>query len=229
MTIVKTGGTTRSFVPRSLGTPLALTERKYADYQLTNTAIVSGVGTAAGAELDPATQLNLCSPTAGDDYNQRGGRSIQVLAIRVRGFITIAAQVDQTAIDVCPAVRIVLVQDRQTNSAQLNSEDVITTHGFYGPQNPSFFGRFQVLKDKTINLRMPSVSYDGTNMEQAGTHTAFKINHKFKVPVEVHFNSTNGGTVADIVDNSFHILGFASDTGMVPQLRYFSRVVFMDV
>lgn len=229
ITTIRAGGKVRQFVPRTLGTPLAITERKYFDGAFAATAIPVGLATAASGEMDLATTNTLFAPTTGDDFNNRSGRKVQVIQIKLRGNISVATQVDQIAADQSPVVRFLLVQDKQTNTAQLNSEDVVQTVGIYGWQNPAFFGRFQVLKDKIMKLPAPTITWDGTNLEQAGYHFPFKIGHKFRKPVTVHFNSTNGGTVADITDNSFHLLGFTSTTNLAPTLAYQSRVTFIDV
>ena len=107
-------------------------------------------------------------------------------------------------------VRIILYQDKQTNGTFAQGEDVISSgaannagHMF---QNPANFGRFRVLKDKTFRLHDPSISYDGTNMEQSGYSIPFKFKVNFKNGILVHFNAANGGTVADIIDHSFHML-----------------------
>lgn len=233
MTIVKTGGNSRTFVPRSLGTPLAVTERKYFDSENTGTAIAVSGTTWAGGELDPTTLNTLFCPTQGDDYNNRSGRKIQVLAIKMRGYLQCVKQADQTGGDNPLLARIILVQDRQTNAAQLNAEDVILSgganvaHSMF--QNPAFFGRFRVLKDKTIVLQNPNSTYDGTNLEVNGITKPFKMNIKFRKPVVMHFNSTNGGSVADIVDNSFHMIGNASNGDLAVSILYKCRTTFIDV
>lgn len=218
-----------SFKSQTFARPAIITERKYFDGAFAATAIPVGLATSASGEMDLATTNTLFAPVTGDDFNNRSGRKVQVLQVKLRGNIAVATQVDQTAADISPTVRFLLVQDKQTNTAQLNSEDVIQTVGIYGWQNPAFFGRFQVLKDKIMKLPSPQITWDGTNLEQAGYHVPFKIQHSFKKPVIVHFNSTNGGTVADITDNSFHLLGFTSSTNLAPTLAYQSRVTFVDV
>lgn len=222
----------RMFVARSFGTPLAVTERKYYDKEYAS-PIVGTTTSWAGCEADPATQLCLIAPTQGDDFNNRQGRKIHVLAIKLRGQINCAPQANQTAGEFSSIVRVCLVQDKQTNTAQLNAEDVISSgaassalHMF---QNPAFFGRFKVLKDKMYTLQNPAISWDGTNIEQNGLDRSFKMTIKFKKPVIVHFNATNGGTIADIVDNSFHVICNTNSTGLVPNLIYKSRVVFVDI
>lgn len=220
------------FVRRSFGNPRAITERKYYDSQY-SAAVVATSTSFASAEADPGTLNTLCVPQTGDDYNNRTGRKIQVLSIKVNGSISMAAQADQTAADSGAAIRLLLVQDKQTNAAQLNSEDVLSSGdassatNFF--QNPAFFGRFRVLKDKRISVQNPTLTYDGTNIEQSGMIKLWKMTIKFKKPVVMHFNATNGGTVADIIDNSFHILCGASNTNLAPTLNYKVRTTFIDV
>lgn len=233
MTIVKTGGTTRQFVPRSLGNPMAITERKYFDSEVSQGTVLSSTSSWAGMEFDPVTLNTLFAPVTGDDFNNRTGRKVQVIAIKIKGYISAAAQANQAAGDNAANIRIILVQDQQTNGAQLNSEDVITSGAASSAinmfQNPAFFGRFRVLKDKNLFLQSPSMTYDGTNIEQAGVVKAFKMQVKFQKPVVVHFNSTNGGTVADIVDNSFHIIMNSTSIQLAPELFYKCRTTFIDI
>lgn len=231
----KTGGTTRTFVPRSFGTPLAITERKYYDSIKTTANFTSAAGGSfASAELDPGTVNTLFAPTTGDDFNNRSGRKVQVIQIKIRGLIQQAVQAAQTTADPIPVVRMLLVQDTQTNTAQLNSEDVLgnaVTSPIFAFQNPAFFGRFKVLKDKVFNIPVPFSGQDAAGtFVQGSKDIYFKWNIKFKKPVVVHFNSTNGGTVADIVDNSWHIIGAQSENaGMQCSVTYQARTTFLDL
>lgn len=63
---------------------------------------------------------------------------------------------------------------------------------------------------------------------QQGHRVGFKFTVNFKKPVVVHFNATNGGTVADVVDNSFHIVAAADVIAYAPSLIYYSRVCYKD-
>lgn len=231
-TIMTKGGATKTYVNRNLGNGMAYTERKYADKEYT-AAIAVMATTTSGGEADP-TGLALISPTQGDDIVNRDGRAYDVLSIKIRGQVSIAAQTAQTAADDPIYVRLLLVQDKQTNGGQLNSEDVMTSGTaatapmVMSYQNTAFFGRFEVLKDKVITFSNPALTYNGTNITQGSMLRNFKINHTFKTPVRVHCNATNGGTVADITDNSFHLIAGAGAVTAVPTLSYKSRVVFID-
>lgn len=222
----------RLYVPRSVGNPQAVTERKYFDSEVNALTIPTTAQYFTNCEADPATLNCLFAPVTGDDYFNRTGRKVQVIGIKIRGEIQIGAQSNQTVEDQCPIVRLALVMDKQTNGVQLSSEDVFQGQsnigaGYLSFQNGGYFGRFKVLKDKLMGIRNPVAVYDGTNIEQAGYSIPFKWSVKFRKPILVHFNATNGGTIADIVDNSFHVLAGQSVAGFCT-LSYKARTTFLD-
>lgn len=224
-------------VQRSLRTyPTAVGgETKYFDAEKTATAVAASADWT-GTEYDPGTLNTLFAPVKGTGINQRVGRGVQVIKIRIRGMIYTSAQVDQTAADAASYIRLALVQDTQTNGAQAQGEQI-----FQDPTAASAFnaacafqsldnlGRFKVLKDKILTIQNPNISYDGTNMEQQGLVRPFKMNCVFKSPVVVHFNETNGGTVADIVDNSWHVVANTSNAIQAPTIVYQARVYYKDI
>jgi len=234
-----------SGVPRTQGAAV-VGEMKYMDSELTPTAITAVTTTwPAGTNKDPSTTINLgaaavatpqnlCSPTVGSALNQRIGRQIQVLKIKVRGTVFFAPQTPANGGETSAKCRILLVQDKQTNAglmtgAQLMrdaSTGIVTINSF---QNPDNFGRFRVLKDVTYNLQDPNTYTDAVPAPAShGRKTNFKFNVNFKKPVVVHFNATNGGTGADIVDNSFHIFCGVDQDGLSPLLSYYSRVAYKE-
>lgn len=217
-------------VARTRG-PYATGEMKYFDTDYTGAVAVATAWT--GTECDPATILTLFAPTVGSAINQRIARQARVLKIKIRGHIRVAAQTNQTAADNAASIRIALVQDMQTNATQMQGEQVMTAASniqlipcVY--QNIDNFGRFRVIKDKVINLMNPNSSYDGTNLEQQGLIKSFKWSINFPGGCDVHFNATNGGTIADIVDNSWHIIANCNVADLDPQLEYVARVCFKE-
>ncbi len=224
-----------STVARSRGWAATVSEMKYFDTFKDGTALTAPA-TWAGTEVDPATILTFCDPVKGTGISNRIGRHIKIHAIKIRGQISCAAQLNQTATDAASQVRLVLVLDQQTNAAQMQGEQVFEDPGTASPNNTiqtymnlDNLGRFRVLKDKMLVIQNPNIAWDGTNMEQNGLVRMFKLNHKFAKPLDVHFNATDGGTVADIVDNSIHMLACASSIALVPQILYEARVSYKDV
>jgi hypothetical protein len=212
---------------------MVTTERKYFDTFLSN-ASITNAATWAGSELDPAAQSTLFSPSEGSDIDNRVVRKNSVLAIKIRGWIKVPAQADQTALDTFGNVRLILYQDKQTNGVQSQGEQLMADPGAATVslcastfQNLANFGRFRVLKDKIYRLPDPNSSYDGTNIEVGGFTIPFKMNCRFRVPEVVRFNGTNGGTVADVIDNSWHLIGLSTST-VAANIDYSCRVVYLD-
>lgn len=211
-------------------------ERKYFDTFLSAQAIAEGTAWT-GTELDPATLNTLCVPSEGSDIDNRVGRQICIHALRIRGVISTAALPDQADVAQVPTLRLVLFQDMQTNGLQAQGEDLMAAPGAATAplvvstfQNLSNLGRFRVLKDKTIKLGMPYAGTDGTNTNSIipGQNIPFKLNYKFKNPVLMRFNATNGGTVADIIDHSFHLIGSLSNATWAATISYQCRTAYTD-
>lgn len=212
-------------------------ERKYFDTTLANTAIPASADWTA-TEFDlvlPANTFNLCSPGPGTAINQRVGRKILVHAIKIRGVLNFTIVTAQTQVPASPTIRLVVFQDKQTNGAQAQGEQIMAAPGTAAAQNAissyqnlANFGRFQVLKDKVYRFN------DGVAVNNASATTVsadygsipFKFNINFRKPVVVHFNATGTALVADIVDNSFHIIANADTAGS--GISYEARAVYTD-
>lgn len=250
--IAKKGAKTRagySSVARTRGAAVT-GEMKYFDCSLGDTALSAVTSTwVAGTMKDPGTTINLgsaavatplclCAPTVGAALNQRVGRKITVRKVKVHGTVYCIPQAAQAAADATTKIRIALVEDKQTNAAQMTgaqlyndgaaNEPTVVINSF---QNPNNFGRFRVLKDKMIVIQNLNLAGSPTaaDVVQAGAKVQFKFSVNFKKPIEVHFNATNGGTVADIVDSSLHIVAGCDNTAYAPTLSYYSRVCYKDV
>lgn len=223
----------RRYVPRTMG-PFSVSESKYFDSTRAAVAIPE-VSAWTGTELDPSTINTLVCPQEGSDIDNRVGRKIQVYKLAIRGVMEHTALQDQTDIITNPAIRLILYMDEQTNGVQAQGEDLMeATTGspqgvFTGFQNKANFGRFRVLRDKIFYPRDVSSMTDGANTSsQNAVAIPFKMTVKFRKPVVIKFNATNGGTVGDIVDNSFHLIGCKSGTGFATVLTYTCRSYYKD-
>lgn len=222
-------------------------EMKYFDCELQGTAIAAVTTTwVAGTLQDPGTTINLGSaavatpgclfaPTVGAALNARIGRKVRMMKCRVNGIITIPVQAAQAAADTAAKIRIMLVMDNQTNAAAMTSAQLMNDGGAASTtinsfQNPNNFGRFRVLKEKIVTLSNMNLTGSPTAADviQASAVRAWKMSYKFRQPVEVIFNATNGGTVADIVNSSLHIIVGASSIAFAPTVAYYSRVAYKE-
>lgn len=220
-------------VPRTMGV-VAQTERKYFDSYKSALTLATTVDWT-GTEADPNSLNCLFAPTEGSDINNRIGRKVSIVKLAIRGMIHVPSQTNQSAGDTSSVVRLIVYVDQQTNGAQAQGENLMAAPGAATGlncmstwQNAANFGRFRVLKDKTIKLLQPEMVYDGTNIEQSGHVLPFKFTFKFSKPIITRFNASNAGTVGDIIDNSLHMVAVCQTASLAPTLSYQARTVYTD-
>lgn len=207
-------------------------ELKFRDYGYN--AAIATASDCTGGEADPF-EACLNGISQGDGQSNRDGRKYTIKSVNVKGTVRITAQTNETTAITVPSIFIALVQDKQTNGAQLNSEDV-----FVNPSaqtgtaaapfvNLEFQSRFNILK--TVHLSSKdfagnaSAAYDGTNLEYQGCFADFSLYKAFS-GLQVTCTGTTGN-IASIMDNSLHIIAFSTNSDMTPLLTYNSRVRFM--
>jgi len=216
-------------VPRTMGF-YSKGEMKYFDTALALSSIAASTDWT-GTEQDPATILNFCSPGPGTGSNQRVGRDITLMKLKIKGYVYLTAGTFLTYIP-SNLVRIILYEDNQTNSTQAQGEDVIDGTGgvsvLHAFQNINNFGRFRVWKDKFLEMNITNTGEDGTTT--AGLFKSFKFNLRFPQGKKIHFNATGGNTIADVSTTSFHLLANSNHVGNgVCGIAYKARACYKDV
>lgn len=182
-----------------------------------------------GGEQDPAATLCLCAPTMGTGASQRDGRKIVMKSISMRGKISRNVGSDQADVRSPSVVRVAVYLDTQTNGQQSQGEEVYDdTHAagidVYGHKVLANGNRFRILWTQMFPL------WDvGSFNDNAGATGSISSNcHYFefykRLDVPVTFTA-NAGTVADIADNSLHII--ACSSGSTDYIAYQSRVRFV--
>ncbi len=205
-------------------------ELKFYDTSLAGSAITAPTG-ATGGEHDPSATILLNTVVQGDGEQQRDGRKIVMKSLYVNGNVVMVPQANQTATDAASVIYIAVVLDTQTNGATIASEDVFTNvsaDALLAPmmmRNLQQSSRFRILGSKRFTMQNPNLSWDGTNLEQQGLNRpwSFFINLK---NMSVLYKGTTE-TVANIVDNSLHIVAFTNSTALTPLLYYNSRLRFV--
>lgn len=186
-----------------------------------------------GAEMDPSTVLCLNAMPQGDTASTREGNKTVVTGVSIRGTVQVSNEEAGTAPGDESNAVVYLVQDTQTtggsaaSGTQLNSEDVFTNPGS-GSSTPAINalrnmtknpGRYKVLAKADINVK-PMITQLGANDYSAGrAQQRFEIYWKGMIPVK---HQANNGTIADIADNSLHVIGFGNSL----VVNYNSRVYF---
>lgn len=220
-------------------------ERKYVDGYKDNTTLhelAVNDDTWADCEFNPQNAAGNYSclpvPKQGNGYADRDGRKIVVKKITIRGVIQWLPENAITAGQQNgPIVRLVVVKDTKTNGAEMSAENCIgpgigsdgaasktADAQIMSLSNPIGWGRYQILKDKMYTIPNANMFHDGTDAGRVGMTTPFKFT--INTNTEINFNDTTG-SVAAIVDNSFHLLAASSVTaGSTPQVSYIARTTF---
>lgn len=202
-------------------------EHKFYDTALVATNVAAPAD-CTGGELDPSSTSMISTPSQGDGPSNRDGKRIVIESVQIKGNLQYDAQVNLTAGVSARGYLIALVQDTQSNGVQLNSEDVFSNPAAAAEEAPQalwnlLFGpRFKVLKLWKGTLHSGPMSYDGTNMETAQNRKEIECFIKCQIPV--NFNAGTTSSIANVIDNSLHMIGFCSDT---IQLGYNARIRFV--
>lgn len=235
------------YVARTVGNPLAVTERKYYDTFATGICL-SILSTWNGSILDSrsvndtavTTLKGIFAPRSGTSYFERVGRSVKLHAIRIRGnvFTTFLNDTNLTPPPLSISCRVLLVMDKQCNGITPVGSNVLSVNSstdytvIHSHQNPENMGRYTVLKDLTFTLPVQALAPTGVTNNQydiLGSGKHFKINHTFRTPLTVHFGSGTTESVSNIIDNNFFIMtGNSCQLTNYVNVQYRTRCVFSD-
>lgn len=206
-------------------------ELKFHDTSVVSDTLVA-TGGSAGLEVNP-TAGPVNGVDQGDDADQRIGQQVHMMSLEINGVIEVPAQINQTAADTAPEVAIWVVLDHNANGVECNSEDVLSnpsTSALTSTQpfrNVNFRHRFRILKTWRQALTQPAVVWDGTNIEQAGAHTAFNLNIDLsKLPKQRY--KTTAETFAGIETNAINILSAVTNGGVGATISYQARMRYYD-
>jgi len=90
----------------------------------------------------------------------------------------------------------------------------------------NFLKRFKVLRVARLQPGMLPISWDGTDIEQAGSIRPFKFFVRFKKPLIINFTSGTTASVANVLDKSLHIIANHS-FGAALVLNYNAQLRFV--
>jgi len=163
----------------------------------------------------------------------RIGRKVTIKAIQVRGNIFLE-QADNMGAGQSEAYtgRIMLIWDSQPNGTAASAADIWAVPGTpHSYLNLDSRDRFKVLRSEAWSFDPILISSVATQSVAAWNRTNYCFEWYLRnVNLDVIFNGTNGGTIADIVSGAL-LMAFLSDTGADltdVQARWISRVRFED-
>lgn len=209
-------------------------EKKFYDTFLAPTNLGASTD-ATGGEYDPSATSMISTPAVGDGEQNRDGKRITIKSCQVKGFVDLTGA---TANGTIPQlanckVFVALVLDTQSNAAQMNSEDCFKTmtgdarNNVNMLRNLLYAERFRVLKSEVIDLTPNTLT--GT---AANTYSFSGVSKCFEwfIPLDlvVNFNAGSTSSIANVVDNSLHIIAYAtSGAPTQPTISYNARIRFL--
>jgi len=207
-------------------------EKKFFDTAVASTNIASAAA-MTGGEYDPTALPGavacLSAMAQGDGEQNRDGRKAVIKSCLVKGRLSRPAVEAGSAPGPPCTIFLALVLDTQTNGLQLNSEDVYknlaaTATGSTIPiRNLAFGDRFKILRTETI--RMDEEAAGGVTDSNAACGLAKCFEWYVPMDLQVNFNSGTTAVIANVIDNSIHVIAFASLAGAT--IEYNARVRFL--
>jgi len=205
-------------------------EKKFLDTARTGTGVASSAG-LAGGEYDPSAGCTGClsCPAQGDTEQSRDGKRIVIDSLILKGYVADAASTGE-APSVGIKVFVAVILDTQTNGAQLNSEDVFKNLGntallAVDPMKNLLFGsRFRILKSQLFDLTPIGITGAVATVAHNGARREFDWYIPFKGGLPVNLNAGTTADVVNVIDNSLHVVAFASEAGA--DIGYNARIRF---
>lgn len=211
-------------------------EKKFFD--VSRSSAISVATDASGGEVDPVAINCLNAPAQGDGESQRDGRQISMDSLTVKGTITINPQAGQTNLDPMPDIFIAIVLDKQTNAAQLNSEDVFENPAGDNRLNAQPFRnlewtkRFRVLKTMRVTAGdfasgvIPVNNNAVNDFNSTGVTVPFSCHIPLRGMLVNFVSGITSTTVTAIADNSLHVIAYQTSNAYGATIAYTSRLRF---
>jgi len=192
-------------------------EKKYVDTPIN----VSGLNSLTGA-------LGLINGIAqGDGADQRDGRQVTIRSIQIRGYFA-TDLTNNAGKGAAGMVRMVVVLDKQSNSAAPTISDVFVGFDSSTLTNLNNRMRFKILADETMSMGGFStyVVSGVTTYAGSGGFPTPVINFYKKCNITVQFNGTTNA-IGSIASNSIYVFFLVSNVDKV-QFSGNARVRFTD-
>lgn len=207
-------------------------ERKFYDTFLADAAITNP-NDAAGGEHDPSATSMISTPVRGDSEQNRDGKQISVINCSIKGTVNIASGELDASPPEGTIVKVCLVLDTQTNGAQIVSENVfknqagITKMASNPMKNLLFMNRYRILKSQLFTMTPTGLSHLAND---AFSHNGVIRQFDWFVPLhnmKINFNAGTTADIANVIDNSLHIIAYTSSVIGTPTLSYNARIRFV--
>jgi len=205
-------------------------ETKFYDTALAATPVATSAD-MTGGEYDPSATSMISTPAQGDGEQNRDGKKIVVKNVQLKGTLSRVASEDAVDPPAPEKVFVALVLDTQSNAAQMNSEDCFknlanTPIASVTPmRNLLYNNRFRILKSDIFDLDAKTLGVEGNNLHSAaGLSCTFDWYVDLK-SLPILFNAGTTSSIANVVDNSIHVIAFSVSGAAT--LTYNARIRFV--
>lgn len=163
----------------------------------------------------------ICNPTLGSDFTNRIGRKIRIKSYYVRGYVVVqAALVPTSPISTgCQMGRMIVFFDCQPNGAAPAVTDLLNTASPSSHLNLNNRDRFKILTDKTFVFDPFVYNTTATQSVITGTNTIRPLKKYKRCDLEVIYNATSGGTIADINSGALYMFWIGSTASGTSQIN----------
>lgn len=216
-------------------------EKKFYDTARVHVAI-AGNPDCTGGVYNPLisgqpgslTATNCMSvPGQGVGPQQRMGKSITIKSVQIKGMVEIDAVTFPTATPPNGhSVFVALVLDTQTNGAQCTSESIFQnlSNSVYSlcvpTRNLLNAKRFKILKSETFNLDAKTLTLNAIPTSMfAGVGAT--VDWYLPLELPVNFIEQTDEDIANVVDNSLHLIAFYNQTNLTARITYNARIRFL--
>ncbi len=206
-------------------------EHKFYNTALINQAIATST-TAQNGVVNPTATSLISTVPQGDSSSERDGKKMMIESVQLNGAIHIPHRNGLSIGDDLPSYYIAIIQDTQTNAAAMVSEAAFQNPGASeilctSPLKNLLSGnRFITHKVWNFVPPMPSMASEAVDdnliMGQIIPFDFFK-----KVSIIVNFNGGTTASVANVVDNSLHVIAWTSDNSWATTISYNARIRFV--
>jgi len=206
-------------------------EKKFLDTAKALTTVAAST-TLTGGEYDPSTGCTGClsCPAQGDTEQSRDGKRIVIDSLILKGYVELPS-IDVLADPAAASkVFVAVILDTQTNGAQLDSEAVFKSLGnavglnVQPVKNLLYGNRFRILKSQLYDLTPTGQTGTTATYGHNGVRRDFDWYIPFKGGLPVNMNAGTTADVANVIDNSIHVVAFATEATM--GIAYNARIRF---
>lgn len=169
------------------------------------------------------------TPVRGTDIDEREGRRVVIKRMLVRFQIELGEQENATLAALgAELVGLALVLDHQPNGAAPTPTDVFASAEPDAFESLDDMGRYEVLDRLIIPLNRFNLEYVGS--EYKTTNTTHIASFDWNTDMLYTFNANNFGSVLDMSDANFFIIGVKTSATTAPvTVTYQGRTYFHDV